>query len=104
MQGWRKFTKSLLISDIFAIGGLYNTWRNPATDEEILTCTIGTTDANELMQFIHNTKKRMPMLLNKVNQYRWLDDVSVEDFLFPNYNPVLEAVNLTNNEGNLLFA
>lgn len=89
--------------NIFALGGIYNLWKNPSTDEEIMTCTIGTTDANELMAKIHNTKFRMPILLNKKNQYRWLDDIPVEDFLFPNYDPILEAENLTNNESNLLF-
>lgn len=86
---------------IFALGGLYNIWRNPATDEEIMTCTVGTTDANPFMAEIHNTKKRMPILLTKQNQYTWLDDIPVEDFLYPNYSPELEAENLTNLEGNI---
>lgn len=86
---------------LFALGGIYNLWRNPANDEEVMTVTVGTTDANPLMAEIHNTKKRMPILLSKSNQYRWLDDIPVEDFLFPYYNPELEAENLTNLEGNL---
>lgn len=75
-------------------------WVNPATDEEILTCTIGTTEANPLMAEIHNTKHRMPILLNQEIQYLWLDDIPVEDFLYPNYNPILTAENLTNLEAN----
>lgn len=87
--------------NIFALGGLYNIWKNPATDEEIMTCTVGTTEANPMMTEIHNTKKRMPILLSKQNQYQWLDDIPVEDFLYPIYNPEIESENLTNLEGNL---
>lgn len=83
---------------IFAIGGLYNIWTNPANDEQLLTCTVGTTDANPLMAEIHNTKKRMPILLSQSNQYSWLDDIPVNHFLYPEYNPDLETENLTNLE------
>ena len=37
------------------------------------------------MAEIHNTKHRMPILLNQEIQYRWLDYIPVEDFLYPNY-------------------
>lgn len=80
---------------IFSIGGLYNRWTNPETKKEINTVTIVTTEANELMAEIHNTKHRMPILLNKQNQFRWLDDIPLEEFAFPNYDPVLEATNLS---------
>lgn len=83
---------------VFSIGGLYNRWTDPETNQEINTVTVVTTDANELMAEIHNTKHRMPILLNKQNQYRWLDDNPLELFAFPNYNPDLEATNLTEKE------
>ena len=76
---------------IFEIGGLYNIWKDPETGKEITTVTIVTTEANELMAEIHNTKHRMPILLNKQTQYRWLDDLPLYDFAFPHYDPVLEA-------------
>jgi len=66
---------------------------NPETNKEINTVTIVTTEANELMAEIHNTKHRMPILLNKQNQFRWLDDIPLEEFTFPNYDPVLDANN-----------
>ncbi len=86
---------------IFALGGLYNIWSDPETQEEINTVTVVTTQANELMSKIHNTKQRMPVLLNKKVQYRWLDDVPIEDFAFPNYESELTAKNLS--EENTLF-
>ncbi len=86
---------------IFAIGGLYNIWTDPGTGKEIPTVTVVTTEANELMAEIHNTKQRMPILLNKQVQYRWLDDIPIQDFAFPNYEAELEATNLT--QQNSLF-
>ena len=76
---------------IFGIGGLYNVWKDPESGKSINTVTIVTTEANELMHEIHNTKHRMPILLTKQNQYRWLDDLPLDDFAFPNYDPKLEA-------------
>lgn len=83
---------------LFAIGGLYNFWTDPATRQKHLTCTVGTTAANELMSEIHNTKHRMPILLNEKIQYSWLDDRPVEEFCFPHMDPELDAKNLTNLE------
>lgn len=80
---------------IFALGGLYNIWKDPESGLNIPTVTVVTTQANELMAEIHNTKQRMPILLNKQVQYRWLDDFPLEDFAFPNYEAELEATNLT---------
>lgn len=76
---------------ISTIGGLYNVWTDPETGNEINTVTVVTTQANELMAEIHNTKQRMPIMLNKRIQYRWLDDNPLVDFEFPNYDPELEA-------------
>lgn len=88
---------------LFALGGLYNFWTDPATNRQVLTCTVGTTQANELMAEIHNTKHRMPVILSKKIQNKWLDDISLQYFTFPNYDPDLEAENLTRNEQPTLF-
>jgi len=60
-------------SDLFLLGGLYDKWINPETKEVINSFSIITTEANPLMAEIHNTKKRMPFILeyNKLNA--WLD-------------------------------
>jgi putative SOS response-associated peptidase YedK len=52
----------------FAFAGLWETWRNPE-GEEILSCTIITTAANELMLPIHD---RMPVILPKEVCWQWL--------------------------------
>jgi putative SOS response-associated peptidase YedK len=46
------------------------------------TFVIVTTKANKLMEQIHNTKKRMPTLLNEDLAYEWLfDNLSEERIL-----------------------
>lgn len=53
----------------FGFAGLWENWHSPE-GEEIKTCTILTTEANELMRPIHN---RMPVILNPQDYTLWLD-------------------------------
>lgn len=70
--------------EIFTFAGLYSKWVNPSTGEEKNTYTILTTEANELMQYVHNHKKRMPVVLHKKDEKVWLDNSRpIEDFAFP---------------------
>ncbi len=52
-----------------AFAGLWSTWQSPE-DETIDTCTIITTEANEIMQPIH---QRMPVILKSDDYEQWLD-------------------------------
>jgi putative SOS response-associated peptidase YedK len=61
----------------FALAGLFNTWTNPKTLEKMDTFTILTTEANEQMSIIHNSKKRMPMILNPEEEEQWLQNLEV---------------------------
>ncbi|NLF70609.1 MAG: SOS response-associated peptidase [Candidatus Anammoximicrobium sp.] len=54
----------------FAMAGLWERWTDPQTDEPIETCTIITTEANELTRPIHD---RMPVILDAAGYDRWLD-------------------------------
>lgn len=53
----------------FAFAGLWEQWED-ASGEVIDSCTLLTTDANELMRPVHN---RMPVILNPKDYERWLD-------------------------------
>ncbi len=53
----------------FAFAGLWDSWKSP-TGQHIRTCTIITTEPNELMQPIHN---RMPAILSREAREAWLD-------------------------------
>ncbi len=53
----------------FGFAGLWDTWTSP-DGEEIKSCTIITTEANELLRPIHD---RMPVILTKEAEAVWLD-------------------------------
>jgi putative SOS response-associated peptidase YedK len=53
----------------FGFAGLYNVWTSPAGDE-VCTCTIITTRANDLLKPIHD---RMPVIIPMEREDRWLD-------------------------------
>ena len=78
----------------FALGGIYNIWTDEETEETLTSFSIVTSNANELMAEIHNTKDRMPLVLSKEAEEAWLSDRSVDNFAFPSYSPDLVAVNL----------
>jgi putative SOS response-associated peptidase YedK len=64
----------------FAFAGLADTWTDPVTGEVIRTCTIVTTRANPLMEKIHNTQKRMPVILSPDSEKKWIsENLSVSD-------------------------
>lgn len=53
----------------FAFAGLWDTWFAP-DGSEVRSCTIITTQPNELLQSIHN---RMPVILHRDAYAQWLD-------------------------------
>ncbi len=53
----------------FGFAGLYNIWTSPE-GKEINTCTIITTEANELINPLHD---RMPVIEQPENYEQWLD-------------------------------
>ena len=58
---------------MFTFAGLYSEWTQSSTGEVICTFSIITTDANDLMAEIHNSKKRMPAILAGNNESKWLN-------------------------------
>lgn len=58
--------------DIFSMAGIYDVWVNPSTGEIHHSFSIITTDANPLMEYIHNTKKRMPVILSPEDEQKWI--------------------------------
>jgi putative SOS response-associated peptidase YedK len=53
----------------FGFAGLYEVWKSPE-GEEVTTCTIITTEANELMSPIH---ARMPVIIPRQDEDQWLN-------------------------------
>ena len=58
----------------FAFAGLWELWRAPDSSE-VLSCTIITTEPNDLMSSIHN---RMPVILPESAYPRWLESGEVD--------------------------
>ncbi len=57
----------------FAMGGIYSDWVNKETGEIIKTFPIITTEANPIMADIHNTKKRMPLIIDRNKEKKWIN-------------------------------
>lgn len=89
----------------FAFAGLWERWQD-ANGEEIESCTLLTTEPNELMRPIHN---RMPVILDPKDYDLWLDpEVKKPELLQPLLHPysteemtaypVSKAVNKPSND------
>jgi putative SOS response-associated peptidase YedK len=63
---------SLKNGEPFVFAGLCDNWRNPEDGGVVRSCSIITTSANPLMERIHNTKKRMPVLLEREEEKDWI--------------------------------
>ncbi len=59
--------------DFFSLGGIYESWVNRETGEIFNTFSIITVEANPLMAKIHNSKKRMPLILPEEDEMKWID-------------------------------
>jgi putative SOS response-associated peptidase YedK len=59
--------------DIISLAGIWDEWIETTTGEVLSTFSIVTTDANPLMAEIHNSAKRMPVILDKSNETKWID-------------------------------
>lgn len=73
----------------FAFAGVWEHWTSPEM-EEVLTCTIITTAANELMKSVHD---RMPVILSREDEAMWLDPkVHEPEKLLPLLKPLSQRV------------
>ncbi len=83
----------------FAIAGIWDTWCNKNTDEKYDAFSVITTKANPLLEKIHNKKKRMPAILRREDEKRWLsaglnkDDI--DSMLTPIDDSLLEAYSVS---------
>jgi len=67
-------------SPILAFAGLWDRWHNPATGEELLSCTIAVSGASDWMIPYHD---RMPVLLSAGDIEGWLNGTLGADALRP---------------------
>jgi putative SOS response-associated peptidase YedK len=76
----QKYLITLPQNELFAFAGIWSQWTDSVTGELIYSYSILTTEANELMSNIHNSKKRMPVILTKNNEIDWLDKKPISEF------------------------
>lgn len=71
----KKYPYFIFLKDqeIFSFAGIWDSWKNPASKETIYSFSILTTDANKFMSRIHNSKKRMPLILPKKEEGAWIN-------------------------------
>ena len=60
----------------FAFAGLWEGWKDPATDKWLRTCTIITGDPNQLVAQVHT---RMPVILAEEHHAKWLGEIADGD-------------------------
>ncbi|MBK8144976.1 MAG: SOS response-associated peptidase [Bacteroidetes bacterium] len=65
---------SLRNVEIFSIAGIINTWMDTETKKTKSSFALITTSANSCLEKIHNTKKRMPLIVHKSDEGKWLDN------------------------------
>jgi len=78
-EGKRKVPMRIVLKDKqpFGFAGLYDVWKQPEGGE-LCSFTIITTEANDLLRPIHD---RMPVILDRACEDRWLDQGLTESKL-----------------------
>lgn len=84
-----RYLISLEDDALFAFAGLYSSWIRDNGDFFHNSFTILTTKANEVVADIHS-KKRMPVILNREDELRWLNGMPYKMVEYP-YAPLLKA-------------
>jgi len=69
-----KYPYRIMLKDreYFWLAGIWQQWDDAETGEVVNTCSIVTTQANEVMAEIHNVKKRQPTMLSDDLAYEWV--------------------------------
>ena len=67
------FYIKLKSGEAFAFAGIYSNWKNEATGITHNTFSIITTRGNQLLEKVHNIKKRMPLIISKNDEEKWID-------------------------------
>lgn len=68
--------------ELFAFAGIWSEWLHKNTGEIINSYSIITTTADKFMAEIHNSKKRMPVILPISLENEWLNQTPIDHFKF----------------------
>lgn len=84
--------------ELFSFAGLWDVWHDRTSGSEHYTFTIVTVPANALLSKIHNVKKRMPAILEKSSEHKWLSETepdSLYKLLTPFSDDALEGYTIS---------
>lgn len=89
----------------FGMAGLWENWKDPASGEMLTTCTIITTDPNELIKDLHH---RMAVILPRDSYHFWLDSKvsdtdALQSLLLPYPADSMEAYAVSTRVNNTKF-
>lgn len=79
-------------SQLFSLAGLYSTWNDKSSNQVHHTYTILTTKANPIMEVIHNSKKRMPVIIPREYEKDWLNKNLPKDTVDALCQPISETM------------
>lgn len=97
--------------NFFSLGGIYDTWYDALSSSVIKSFSIITTAANPMMAKIHNQAQRMPLIIPKAYEARWLQSdltrAEIEALMQPaedslmQAHPVSQLINYAKNVRNV---
>lgn len=73
---------------LFSIAGIYSKFKDKASETTYLTYTVLTTVANKRMAEIHNSKKRMPVIIPREYEKDWLNPMLTKDDVLALCRPI----------------
>lgn len=80
---------------LISLAGIYSRWKDQTTGHYYYSYSVLTTRANPMMEYVHNMKKRMPVVIPREYEKDWLDRrLSKDDVMAlcqPAQNDLLKA-------------
>jgi len=82
-----------------SMAGLYSRWKDKETGEYYYSYTVLTTEANSILEYVHNSKKRMPVFIDKEDEQAWLNKElspkDVKELCHPSRDPMMSAYTIS---------
>ncbi|AOW20748.1 SOS response-associated peptidase [Urechidicola croceus] len=96
----QKYLITLPDDELFSFPGIFTEWTD-FDGQKLNSYSMVTTQANELMSEIHNTKQRMPIILKKEDEQSWLKGEEYNHFAFPYSSNIIAKPIIDNSSGQL---
>jgi putative SOS response-associated peptidase YedK len=82
-----------------SMAGLYSRWKDKESGEYHYTYTVLTCEANSILEYVHNSKKRMPVFIAKEDEQTWLNKElspkDVRELCHPSLDPAMSAYTIS---------